>query len=217
MINLSLSFHTFLHFFSLAIEKWPRSNPEGFEMVYDVILTWNIFNLFFFLLCPKILELYKWLRFHNTAGKILSLDLSCRYPLHFLHTWYFHFHQWEFHVLNKEEIFAFWIRALFGHFFLLACAKLLLTLILLASCLLDENPWFEELVNGVLMTRVTDDCRAIFLAFPTTNLSSEVRHCSSFQKINSSLLVTDFPLARKQYTHWWVYHLNFESSREVEM
>lgn len=104
-------------------------------------------------------------------------------------------------MLKKEEIFAFWISALFGHLLILTQAKLLLTLILLASSPLDLNPQFEELVNGTLMARVTSDCRTVFLVFPTTKLSSEARHCSSFWKINSSLLETDFPLARKQYTH----------------
>lgn len=137
-------------------------------------------NYFFLMPQPEVLELYKWLRFHNTTGKILSLDPCCRHLLHFLHTWYFHFHQWEFHMLNKEEIFAFWITALFGHFLILSRAKLLLTLILLASCPLDESPRFEELVNGILTARVSNNCRAIFLAFPNTKLSSEVRHCSSF-------------------------------------
>lgn len=83
-------------------------------------------------------------------------------------------------MLNKEELFAFWISAVFGHLVILSRAKLLLTLILLASCPLDLSPCFQELVNGILMARVSNDCHPIFLAFPTTKLSSEVRHFSSF-------------------------------------
>lgn len=206
-----------LYFF--ASSAWQSKNnpiPIQKALKWWIVCFSHRMCKFFFMPQPEVLELYKWLRFHNTTGKILSLNPCCRHLLHFLHTWCFHFHQWEFHMLNKEEIFAFWVTALFGHFLILSLAKLLLTLILLASCPLDESPWFEELVNGILTARVSNNCRAIFLAFPTTKLSSEVRHCSSFWKINSSLLVTDFPLARKQHTHWWVYHLNFESSREVE-
>lgn len=146
---------------------------------------------------PEVLDLYEWLRLCNTAGKILSLDPCCRYLLHFLHTWYFHFLQWEFHMLNNEEIFAFWISALFMHLLILTWAEFLLTLILLVGCPLDLNPWFVELVNGILMARVSNDCHTTFLVLPTTKLSSEVRWCSSFWKINSSQLVTDFALARR--------------------